>query len=115
MRVAIDRQEFNSLTDERLGWFCMEPTFKLIRGKSPKVKAATINQLGKGQTALCMFRIMYDHSYKSSTEFYAWSSYLLDQTGTWSGVLEGVRFLQMMTCWSCLKKHGRGWRPETSA
>ncbi|OKP96404.1 hypothetical protein [Paenibacillus sp. P46E] len=92
MHVGIDRKEFNSLTDERLGWVCMEPTFKLIRGKSPEVKAAAIKQLGKGQTALCMFRIMYDHSYKSSAEFYAWSSYLLDQQGTWNGVLEGVRF-----------------------
>ncbi|WP_379151588.1 hypothetical protein [Paenibacillus sp. sgz5001063] len=92
MRVVIGRKEFNSLTDERLGWACMESTFKLIRGKSPEVKVAAINQLGKAQTALCMFRIMYDHCHKSSAEFYAWSSYLLNQQGTWNGVLEGVRF-----------------------
>ncbi|WP_156830104.1 hypothetical protein [Paenibacillus sp. HW567] len=70
----------------------MEPTFMLIRGKSPALKAAAISALGEGQRALCMFRIMYDHSYKSAAEYYAWISYLLDQPGYWSGVLEGVRF-----------------------
>ncbi|MHA6529149.1 hypothetical protein [Paenibacillus sp. BAC0078] len=90
--MAIERETFYSLSDERLGWACMEPTFMLIRGKSPAVKAAAISELGKGQTALCMFRIMYDHSYRSAAEYYAWISYLLDQPGYWSGVLEGVRF-----------------------
>lgn len=92
MRVATERDIFYSLSDERLGFACMEPTFMLIRGKSPAVKAAAIAELGKGQTALCMFRIMYDHSNRSAAEFYAWISYLLDQPGYWSGVLEGVRF-----------------------
>ncbi|AIQ69331.1 hypothetical protein [Paenibacillus graminis] len=92
MLVAMGRIDFDSYSDERLAWACMEPTFMRIRGKSPAVKAAAITELGKGQRALCMFRIMYDHSYRSPAELYAWSSYLLGQPGYWSGVLEGVRF-----------------------
>lgn len=92
MLVVMERKDFDSYCDERLAWACMEPTFMSIRGKSPAVKAAALKELGKGQRALCMFRIMYDHSYRSPAEFYAWSAYLLDQPGYWSGVLEGVRF-----------------------
>ncbi|MNC24982.1 hypothetical protein D3C76_65250 [compost metagenome] len=92
MLVAMNRKDFDSFSAERLGWACMEPTFMKLRGKSPAVKAAAIKELGKGQTALCMFRIMYDHSYPSPAEYYAWISYLLDQPGYWSGVLDGVHF-----------------------
>ncbi|KWX78767.1 hypothetical protein [Paenibacillus jilunlii] len=92
MLVAMERKDFDTYCDERLAWACMEPIFMPIRGKSPALKAAAIKELGKGQRALCMFRIMYDHSCHSPAELYAWSSYLLDQPGYWSGVLEGVRF-----------------------
>jgi hypothetical protein len=90
--AAIGKQEFDSLDDERLGWACMEPTFQQIRGKDATVKAAAINQLTKGQQALCMFRVMYDHAKHSRSEYYAWISYLLDKPGYWSGVTGGLRF-----------------------
>lgn len=90
--TAMARETFYTLSDERLGSACMEPTFMLIRGKSPEVKAAVISGLNNGQRALCMFRVMYDHSCHSSAEYYAWISYILDQPGYWKSVMEGLRF-----------------------
>lgn len=90
--VTMDREIFYSLNEERLGWACMEPMFMKIRGKAPEVKNEVISQLGEGQKALCMFRILYDHSHKSAEEYYGWSCYLLDQPGYWNSVLEGVQF-----------------------
>lgn len=90
--VSIDRPTFDALSDERLGWVCMEPTFQQIRAKSPEVKNEAIAQLGRGQKALCMFLILYGHSSKSAEEYYGWICYLLDQPGYWDGVLEGVHF-----------------------
>ncbi|KAI7250121.1 hypothetical protein KC345_g11685 [Hortaea werneckii] len=88
----MEREIFDTLSDERLGWACMEPTFMKIRGKSPEVKNEAISQLGEGQKALCMFRILYDHSHKSAEEYYGWICYLLDQPGYWNSILEGVQF-----------------------
>lgn len=90
--VAMKREELDTLSDERLGWFCMEPTFQLIRGKSPAVKSTVISTLTEGQRALCMFRVMYDHSCNSAGEFYAWLAYMQELPGYWSGVMEGLRF-----------------------
>ncbi|UQZ37263.1 hypothetical protein C2I18_29220 [Paenibacillus sp. PK3_47] len=72
----------------------MEPTFELIRGKSPAVKAEVISQLSRGQQSLCMFRVMYDHSHKSANEYYAWISYMLAIPGYWDRVIEGIRFFE---------------------
>lgn len=88
----MDRNTFHTLSDERLGWACMEPTFQQIRAKSPEVKNEAISHLGGGQKALCMFRILYGHSSNSAEEYYGWICYLLDQPGYWEGVLEGLRF-----------------------
>lgn len=90
--VTIDRTTFNRLSDDKLGWECMEPTFMLIRGKSPAVKAGVLAQLSRGQHALCMFRIMYDHAHKSAPEYYAWLSYILAIPGYWDSVIEGIGF-----------------------
>jgi hypothetical protein len=90
--VVMKQEDLDTLSDERLGWACMEPTFQLIRGKSPSVKAQVISQLTDGQKALCMFRVMYGHSYQSEGEFYAWLSYLQDLAGYWTEVMAGIRF-----------------------
>lgn len=90
--VTVKKQDFDSLDDERLGWACMEPTFLQIRGKDMTVKTQVISQLTKGQQALCMFRVLYDHAKNSVSEYYAWISYLLDKPGYWSGVTDGLRF-----------------------
>jgi hypothetical protein len=70
----------------------MEPTFEQIRGKSPAVKNDAIAQLTPGQKALCMFRVMYDHSKNSASEYYAWMAYLQEQPGYWGEVTGGVHF-----------------------
>lgn len=90
--VAMKQEELDTLSDERLGWVCMEPTFQLIRGKSPSVKSTVISTLTEGQRALCMFRVMYDHSCNSAGEFYAWLAYMQEFPGYWSGVTEGLQF-----------------------
>ncbi|MBP2115493.1 hypothetical protein [Paenibacillus silagei] len=90
--VTMDRITFESLSAERLGWACMEPTFQQIRAKSPEVKNEAISHLGRGQRALCMFRILYGHSSNSAEEYYGWICYLLDQPGHWEGVLEGLQY-----------------------
>lgn len=90
--VAMNRETFQALSDERLGWACMEPTFEQIRGKSPALKEEVISRLTQGQKALCMFLVLYGHSYKSAEEYYAWISYMLDIPGYWNSVMEGVRF-----------------------
>lgn len=90
--VAMKKQQFDSLDDERLGWACMEPTLLQIRGKDISVKTEAISRLTQGQRALCMFRVLYDHAKHSASEYYAWISYLLDKPDYWSGVIGGLRF-----------------------
>jgi hypothetical protein len=90
--VKITKNDFDSLSDERLGRFCMEPTFRQIRGKNVTFKTQVISELTKGQQALCMFRVMYDHARNSTAEYYCWMSYLLDQSGYWSGVMGSLSF-----------------------
>ncbi|MDQ0088622.1 hypothetical protein J2T12_002032 [Paenibacillus anaericanus] len=92
--VAMKREVFDSLADERLGWACMEPTFMQIRGKDISVKSEAISKLTEGQRALCMFRVMYDHAKNSASEYYAWICYLLDIPDFWSGVMNGLNFFR---------------------
>lgn len=79
--VAMKREELDTL--RRLGWACMEPTFQLIRGQSPSIKSEMISTLTDGQRALCMFRVMFDHSSNSAGEYYAWISYMQELPGYW--------------------------------
>ncbi|NUU62124.1 hypothetical protein [Paenibacillus agri] len=90
--VTVKQHDFDALDDERLGWICMEPTFQQIRGKEMSVKTQVISQLTKGQQALCMFSVLYDHAKNSVSEYYAWISILLDTPGYWSSVTEGLHF-----------------------
>ncbi|MBA2937294.1 hypothetical protein HZF08_03175 [Paenibacillus sp. CGMCC 1.16610] len=92
MLVKMNRQEFDLLDDDALGWMCMEPIFLQIRGKDMAVKSQAFAQLGTGQQALFMFRVLYDHARNSVTEFYCWVAYLLEQSYFWSGVMKGLRF-----------------------
>lgn len=92
--VAMKREVFDSLADERLGLACMEPTFMQIRGKDISVKSETISKLTEGQRALCMFRVMYDHAKNSASEYYAWICYLLDIPDFWTGIMNGLNFFR---------------------
>jgi hypothetical protein len=90
--VAMNKHEFDTLDDERLGWACASPTLLTIRGKDMSVKKDAISRLTQGQKALCMFRVLYDHAKHSMSEYYGWISYLLDKPDYWSGVMGGCNF-----------------------
>ncbi|WP_239617199.1 hypothetical protein [Cohnella mopanensis] len=90
--VKMKQRDFDLLSEDSLGRACMEPIFQQIRGKNLPIKTQVISELNKGQQALCMFRVMYDHAKNSAAEFYCWMSYLLDQPGYWYGVMGGLSF-----------------------
>lgn len=90
--VTMNKQHFDSLTDEGLGSACMEPTFRQIRGQDFSIKSQVISGLTKGQQALCLFKVMYEHAKNSAAELYGWTSYLLDQPGYWTGVTGALSF-----------------------
>ncbi len=90
--VTMKQAEFDTLSDERLGWACVESTLLGIRGKDATTKAETISSLNRSQQALCMFRVFYDHAKDSASEYYSWVSYLLETPGYWLGVTGGLRY-----------------------
>ncbi|KFM90145.1 MULTISPECIES: hypothetical protein [Bacillus] len=90
--VTITQAEFDTLSDERLGWVCVESTLLSIRGKDAAAKSEAITSLNRSQQALCMFRVFYDHAKDSAQEFYSWVSYLLQAPGYWTGVTGALRY-----------------------
>ncbi|MCY8435862.1 hypothetical protein [Bacillus haynesii] len=90
--VTITQAEFDTLSDERLGWVCVESTLLSIRGKDAAAKSEAITSLNKSQQALCMFRVFYDHAKDSAQEYYSWVSYLLQAPGYWTGVTGALRY-----------------------
>ncbi|MCY8582670.1 hypothetical protein P8853_00105 [Bacillus haynesii] len=90
--VTITQAEFDTLSDERLGWVCVESTLLSIRGKDAAAKSEAITNLNRSQQALCMFRVFYDHAKDSAQEFYSWVSYLLQAPGYWTGVTGALRY-----------------------
>ncbi|MGP7815716.1 hypothetical protein [Niallia sp. 01092] len=71
-----------------------ETTLLSIRGKDATAKAQAITSLNKGQQALCMFRVFYDHAKNSAIEYYSWVAYLLQTPGYWPGVTEGLLYFE---------------------
>ncbi|QWU13360.1 hypothetical protein SAMN04487895_10318 [Paenibacillus sophorae] len=94
--AVMNKREFDSLEDERLGWACMEPTFSQIRAKDMSVKAKVISELSEGQRALCMFKVFYGHAKNSEMEYYGWISHLLQNPDMWTGVMNGLSFFSDM-------------------
>ncbi|OBY77808.1 hypothetical protein BBG47_19835 [Paenibacillus sp. KS1] len=90
--VTMKQAEFDALSDERLGWACVESTLLGIRGKDAAAKTQVIANLNRSQQALCMFRVFYDHAKNSASEYYSWVAYLLQMPGYWAGVVGGLRF-----------------------
>ncbi len=90
--VTMTQAEFDALSDERLGWVCVESTLLSIRGKDAAAKSAAITSLNRSQQALCMFRVFYDHAKDSANEFYSWVSYLLQTPGYWTGVTGALNY-----------------------
>jgi hypothetical protein len=93
MLVFVKRQMFESLDDDALGWTCIEPVIKSIRGKDFAVKSQAYSQLNKGQRALFMFRVFYNHACISLSDFYWWSSYYFAQP-TWSEIKSGLVYFK---------------------
>jgi hypothetical protein len=92
MLVIIGRKEFASFDNAELGWTCIEPTLLQIRGRNSTIKSQVYSQLTRGQQALLMFRVLYDHARNSETEFYCWISSLLSQSSTWSEIIVGLKY-----------------------
>lgn len=90
--VTMKQAEFDTLSDERLGWACVEHTLLGVRGKNAEAKEQVITSLNRSQQALCMFRVFYDHAKDSASEYYSWVAYLLQTPGYWPGVIGGLRY-----------------------
>ncbi|GIN10905.1 hypothetical protein J26TS2_07720 [Shouchella clausii] len=90
--VTMNQADFDSMSDERLGWACVEQALLSIRGKDGATKKQVISSLNRSQQALCMFRVFYDHAKDSASEYYSWVSYLLQTSGYWQGVIGGLRY-----------------------
>ncbi|NLI92921.1 MAG: hypothetical protein GX434_12210 [Peptococcaceae bacterium] len=92
--VTIERKAFYFLGNPELGWACIEPTIKKIRGKNSTIKTQVYSELTKGQKALLMFRVLYDHARNSEEEFYSWINILLNEPHSWSEIKVGLRYFQ---------------------
>lgn len=90
--ITMKQADFDSMSDERLGWACVAPMLLSIRGKDAATKAQVISSLNSSQQALCMFRVFYDHAHVSASEWYGWVSYLLHTPGYWSSVIQGLSY-----------------------
>lgn len=97
MLVKIERKIFFSLDDSELGWACIEPTLLKIRGKDSILKTRVYSELTKGQQALLMFRVLYDHAKDSKTEFNAWMNVLFNQQHTWLEIKAGLKYFEDAT------------------
>ncbi|PWV99377.1 hypothetical protein DFQ01_11593 [Paenibacillus cellulosilyticus] len=90
--IEMKQAEFDSMSDERLGWSCVEPFLMSIRAKDTATKTKVIRSLNPSQQALCMFKVFYGHARGSAHELYAWVAYLLHTPGYWQGVTKGLSF-----------------------
>lgn len=93
MRKTITKEAFDQLTDEQLGWACIEQVLLPLRGKDADAKRRAYQQCSPGQQALMMFRVFYDHARDSREAYYYWVSELLRAPDTWEGVQKGMRDL----------------------
>jgi hypothetical protein len=90
--IRINSQDFMELDDTSLIWACIEPTIRLIRGKSFAVKSEVSAQLNESQRALLMFQVFYGHSVNGTLELLSHLSYLLSQKGVWTVLKNGMRY-----------------------
>ncbi|USG64563.1 hypothetical protein NDK47_20800 [Brevibacillus ruminantium] len=92
MRKTMTKEAFDQMEDSQLGWACIEQVLLPLRGKHPDVKLQAFRQCNKGQQALMMFRVFFDHACNSREEYYCWVSELLTKPDTWSGVQKGLQY-----------------------
>lgn len=77
MLVALQRQEWDNFDDEALFKAVILPTvYEMHSGKSSLNKFEQYQKLTRGQRAVFMFWVLYDHSNKESDQFYTWIPYM---------------------------------------
>ena len=88
MRVKLKQTD---LSQNNLGWLCIEPMILMVRGKSLIAKSDLYEQLNEGQRALYMFYAFHNHT-KTIPEFYWFTAYFMSELQAWNGLKKGVKF-----------------------
>ena len=99
MIISMNRQIFESLANEDAGHTCFEPIVREYQSKRllnsgdniADFKSKFLKSLTKGQRALFMFFVYYDHAIKSKNEFQQFNKYFLD-TPNIAAVKAGVKY-----------------------
>lgn len=94
MLTSMKKTDIDSMSDSDLAREVMKPILLPLRGQSPARKTQVFKELGKGQQALFMLRVLYDHACHSVVEYYCWVSHLVSELKTWEEVKKGVRFFE---------------------
>ncbi|MED4726899.1 hypothetical protein P9597_01880 [Aneurinibacillus migulanus] len=96
MFVQMRRQEFDLLENTKLGEACFEPIIRVYKMEQNLKNDKTVfyKRLTKGQQALFMFHVYYNHANKSLSELYWWSAYFLAQPEIWSEIKVGLRYFK---------------------
>ncbi|MBC6974875.1 hypothetical protein H9I32_21545 [Bacillus sp. Xin] len=100
MIVKMKRQEFDQLAQEAIFKACFEPLILVYKNRVAKqntgdktmVKEQFYKELTKGQRALFVFKVYYDHASESLAEFYWWSAYFMAQPKIWSAIKAGLQY-----------------------
>ncbi|WP_422657028.1 hypothetical protein ACK8P5_14750 [Paenibacillus sp. EC2-1] len=90
----MNRNEFNSLEEHRLGDVCFAPliqAFKEARMRGEE-ESRFYDGLTHGQQLLFMYRVYYDHVHHSPEELFWWSAYFLAQQPKWMALKGSLRF-----------------------
>ncbi|WP_018757496.1 hypothetical protein [Paenibacillus terrigena] len=107
MDFLVERQAFDSSTDESLVWVCFKPiiaTYKELMQKNEEMggdgvlaKVQFYKQLTPGQQALFMYCSYHHHAIQSQAEFYWWSAYFFAQPMFWSSLKKAVQYFGEIT------------------
>ena len=92
--ASIKQKDFEALNGIPLIWTCIEPTIQKVRGKNALIKLDAYSQLTKGQQALLMFQVLYGHTLHGVEEFFFHLSYMLSTKGTWSQMINGMKYYE---------------------
>ncbi|WP_409347016.1 hypothetical protein [Paenibacillus sp. MBLB4367] len=90
--VPVEREIFEALEGETLGWACIGPLLLQVRGKDDRTKAEMYQALGEGQRGLFLFRAYHNHACRSAVEWYWWTCEQLRKPKAWEALLAGLRF-----------------------
>lgn len=98
--VKMKKQEFDQLAQEAICKACFEPLILVYKnrvaeqntGDQTMVKELFYKELTKGQRALFVFNVYYDHASESLDEFYWWSAYFMAQPKIWSAIKAGLQY-----------------------